>query len=211
MVRRWDRFRDAWDREYAMRGTLWRGRADLEPWLDDLPQKGRVLELGCGDGKFLRALQDAGHDTLGVDRSVYALRRARDAGCQRLVRADVRWPPFRTRSFGAVAVRYVLGALAAVDRFRAARSSWELVAPGGVLLFEEFTTDDFRADQGRPVELGTRERNRGILAHYWTRDEVEGLLEQAPRRLEEIQWTQRTDRGPSPRAAVRAVWRRSRS
>jgi SAM-dependent methyltransferase len=42
----------------------------------------RVLELGCGEGYFLRAGELAGHEPVGIDFSASAVRRARSRGLQ---------------------------------------------------------------------------------------------------------------------------------
>jgi SAM-dependent methyltransferase len=59
---------------------------DPEPWawrhrrallLDAVEPGERVLDLGCGAGRFVAALRDAGADPVGVELSAAALERAR--------------------------------------------------------------------------------------------------------------------------------------
>lgn len=45
-----------------------------------LAQSDRILDLGCGWGRHLRLLAEAGHDVVGLDLSVALLRRARTGG-----------------------------------------------------------------------------------------------------------------------------------
>jgi SAM-dependent methyltransferase len=49
--------RDAWDTGYRTRGRIWGGSPGFIP---PLPASGRVLELGCGDGKTLSFLVSSG-------------------------------------------------------------------------------------------------------------------------------------------------------
>jgi SAM-dependent methyltransferase len=115
--------------------------------LDELPRIARAcgerpaLDLACGRGR--NALSTAAHGvpTIGLDRDVAALRelseRAREAGLAiGRVRADVEAThalPFCDAALGAVLVfRFLYRPLAG----EIAR----VLAPGGVLLYETFTT-----------------------------------------------------------------------
>jgi MPBQ/MSBQ methyltransferase len=53
-------FRDAWETGYRTRGRIWGGSPGRIP---PLPASGRVLELGCGDGKTLSFLVSSGAGT----------------------------------------------------------------------------------------------------------------------------------------------------
>jgi SAM-dependent methyltransferase len=55
----------------------------------------RVLDVACGAGRHLAALERAGARPVGFDLSAALLRRARSAGDRPLVRADMRALPFR--------------------------------------------------------------------------------------------------------------------
>lgn len=210
MPKRWHQFRNPWDREYAMRGSLWRGVSDASFLREWVPPGARVVELGCGDGKFLAGLDAAGFAPVGVDFSRHALRRARERAPTPAVLADVRALPFRDGAFPAVAARYVLGALDETGRRASALEMRRVLAPQGVLLVEEFSTADFRAGTGREVEPRTFERNRGIITHYFERGEVSGLLPELEAVLtEEVASVQRTREGAKERRRWRWVLRRS--
>lgn len=65
--------------------------------------RGPVLDLACGTGRHLRALDRRGIVAFGLDLSAALLRRAAaDSARARLVRGDMRALPFRAAAFGAV-------------------------------------------------------------------------------------------------------------
>ena len=74
-------FRDAWETGYRTRGRIWGGGPGFIP---PLPTGGRVLELGCGDGKTLSFLvaSRAGTPPGAIDStsSAGSLPKAPDAG-----------------------------------------------------------------------------------------------------------------------------------
>ena len=208
MVRRWDQWRDPWDREYAMRGRLWRPGSQPSPLAGALPDGTLVLDLGCGDGKHAAALAAASYGAVGLDRSRHALDLALKHVAAAWLQGDVRRLPIRDAAFAAVAARYVWGALDEGDRAIACKEAWRVLGPGGTLHVEEFASTDFRADQGPLVAPGTRQRNQGIRTHYFERHEMAALAPVEPVTLDAIEWTQRTHTGPRGRAAWRASWRK---
>lgn len=174
MVRRWDRWKNPWDREYAKRGRLWRGQASIEPLPALVAPPSKVLDVGCGDGKFATALGTAGYDWSGLDFSRHALKLLPDKG--RGVLGDARRLPFRDHSFPVVIARYTIGALAMKDRERAAAELARVRTSNGLVFVEEFSIEDFRFGKGEPVEHGTFERNQGLWTHYFTKAELKMLL-----------------------------------
>jgi 2-polyprenyl-3-methyl-5-hydroxy-6-metoxy-1,4-benzoquinol methylase len=72
--------------------------------LDRVPVGARVLDVGCGEGRFTSALARAGRETVGVDVAEEPLRRAREREPDldvRLLPAEGRWP-LEDVSFDAV-------------------------------------------------------------------------------------------------------------
>jgi 2-polyprenyl-3-methyl-5-hydroxy-6-metoxy-1,4-benzoquinol methylase len=70
-------------------------------------EDGRVLDLGCGPGRFLTGLAKLGARAVGVDLSLSLLERAR--ACARgsaLVRADMRALPLRAGAFRTVLMMF---------------------------------------------------------------------------------------------------------
>ncbi|MEM0372609.1 MAG: class I SAM-dependent methyltransferase [archaeon] len=64
-------------------------------------KKGRVLDVGCGTGFSMKALQDAGFNAAGIDISEAMLEIARSKGFN-VMRADFRSLPFENESFDAI-------------------------------------------------------------------------------------------------------------
>lgn len=64
------------------------------PWRDGW----RVLDVACGPGRHMMALERAGARVFGFDLSRVLLNRARSLTSRPLVRADMRLLPFRARS-----------------------------------------------------------------------------------------------------------------
>jgi SAM-dependent methyltransferase len=62
----------------------------------------RVLDLACGPGRHAASLGRRGARVVGLDLSPALLAAAREAGAERLVRADMRGLPFRAGAFDAV-------------------------------------------------------------------------------------------------------------
>ncbi len=159
-----------------MRGTLWRGAEDAAFLTTWVPAGTTVLELGCGDGKYLEALGQAGFAPLGLDFAPTALELARRKTSAGVVMADLTNLPIRRGGAPAVAARHVLGALRAGPRAVVATEITRALSPGGILFIEEFSKQDFRHGRGQEVEPSTFERNRGILTHYFGQDEIPALF-----------------------------------
>lgn len=109
---------------------------------------GPVLDLACGSGRHSLAAAALGLEVLAVDRNADALARLAaqppSAGRIRVQQVDLEGespPPLSPGSFGAVLVfRYL---------YRP-RVAWieSLIRPGGLLLYETFTTDQRRLGWG---------------------------------------------------------------
>lgn len=90
----------------------------------------RVLDLGCGKGRFARALQGRGADVAGVDLSAGMLAEA--DGVAR-VRGSARRLPFAAGSFDAAIAVEVFEHLDPTTRAEAVAEARRVLAPRGVL------------------------------------------------------------------------------
>lgn len=112
--------------------------------LASLESGARVLDLACGAGRHLRPLDEAGHTAVGLDLSWPLLAEARVRHPKaRLVRGDMRWLPFRSGAFDAVAsffTSFGYFATPAEDRLVAAEIR-RLLRPGGVFVLDFLNAD----------------------------------------------------------------------
>src|SRR5205807_107331 len=101
-------------------GVAWRGQ-------------GRLLDVGCGAGKFLLRMKNLGWDVSGVDFSPTAVQAVRAAG-MRALQGTLPHPELRPGNFDVVAMRHALEHVP--DPRETLRRAWELLAPGGLLLIQ---------------------------------------------------------------------------
>ena len=106
--------------------------AEVSDLLDDMiPEKGRLLDIGCGYGHFIQIMQNKGWVASGIEpserTSEYALSKGLDV--RRMVIEDASFPE---NSFDAITAFYVLehlfDPLAALNKIKA------MLKPGGVLV-----------------------------------------------------------------------------
>lgn len=140
-----DRFSRFYDDDY-------RGYDDDVGVLLELAQEaaGPVVELGCGTGRILLPLADAGVTVTGVDISPALLDVARHklaagglAGQVTLVQADLRAPDLPAGVFGlAICTSNTLMHVASPDgQAQVLAAATRLLAPGGLLFVDLFNPD----------------------------------------------------------------------
>lgn len=170
-----DAQRRAWDAEYAKPHPLWKGPPSEGIQAD--PGR-RVLELGCGNGKTLAALQKGGGEVIGLDFSRKGLEACSRslAAAPELVQGDARWLPFADGVFDHVMAFHLLGHLFLGERERAVGEVRRVLRASGGLIVRVFSTADMRFGQGQEIEAGTFLKGTGIPCHYFTREELVELL-----------------------------------
>jgi ubiquinone/menaquinone biosynthesis C-methylase UbiE len=149
----------AWDAEYERKGVLWRGESELPGEL-----AGRILELGCGDGKSMVRAQ--GMDIVGVDISRVGLQLCADRlmDGHSLLQADATRLPFADASFDEALAFHLLENLDDAEVRQLAAELARVIRPRGMLWVRCFHPDDMRS----PKQGGKGER-AGIAYAY--RDE----------------------------------------
>lgn len=123
-----------------------------------MPDRGTVVDLGCGPGEPATRLLAERHRVVGVDLSAVQLRLAqRAAPGAAFVRADMTRLALRPGSIDAVASFYALGHLPPESHAPLLRSVAGWLRPGGVLLASAPLTagEDVEADWlGVPMYFG---------------------------------------------------------
>ncbi len=120
------------DNNLRARQRLWACRVpffDIAGWVLDLAgvlPGMRVLDAGCGNGIYLRALRDRRVSAVGCDLSSGMLRQVRHPA---LVNADVTALPVRDGAFGVVLAAYLLDLVP--DRGTAISELRRVLEPGG--------------------------------------------------------------------------------
>lgn len=139
-----------------------------------------VLELGCGNGKALQSILDAGCHCIAIDHSANALRTCALLGkvkCNlELVRGDIVELPFADARFERVLGIHVLEHLLLKTRRQAAQEIARVMAPDARLNVIVFGRNDMRYGKGEEVEKDTFRRGDGIIYHYFDERELISLF-----------------------------------
>jgi SAM-dependent methyltransferase len=106
----------------------------------------RVLDVACGAGRHLAALERAGAVPFGFDLSAPLLRRAREATRRPLVRADLRALPFRSGSMDLTVNLFTSFGYFAADEEHADAIGQMLstVRPGGWFVIDFLNAEQVR-------------------------------------------------------------------
>jgi 2-polyprenyl-3-methyl-5-hydroxy-6-metoxy-1,4-benzoquinol methylase len=185
----------AWEKEYRTKGALWRGYNKPPA----LVRKGRVLELGCGNGKTLIPLAAQGLDVYGVDVSKTSLTLAKKAleehGLKaRLQEASGDALPFKNGFFDAVYAIHVIEHMNAKERENCAKEIARVLKKGGLAYFEAFAVGDARYGQGRKVERDTFRKGTNVWVHFFRSKEVERLFKKAGMHVDLVKEISRPER-----------------
>jgi SAM-dependent methyltransferase len=112
-------------------------KAHIRPHLP-APSGARVLDLGCGFGRYLLALQSAGYEAWGVDTSPDQIEFARQhLGLSNCVCEDaLRHVQSRPADYDAILLLDVLEHLPAADAVALCEAIGQALRPGGVLIIQ---------------------------------------------------------------------------
>lgn len=177
----WDRSAEPWLARQGASGD-WGRTAVLDPVMLDLAcaAGGRFIDIGCGDGRFVRMLAGAGVAGIGIDptqRLIDAARERDPAGDYRVGRAEAL--PFDDGAFD-LAVFY-LSLCDIPDLAAAVQEAVRVIRPGGQVLLANLSSIN---------TAGVWERDLlGRPAHYSVDDYmVERPVRQAWAGIDVVNW-----------------------
>ncbi|HEV8017059.1 MAG TPA: class I SAM-dependent methyltransferase [Steroidobacteraceae bacterium] len=160
-------------------------------------RRGRVLELGCGNGNNLLLFTAFGWDVTGVDRSSDALADARHnlEGVGTFIEYDLTqdFPIPAAALFDAILLPNVAYYLPRSDFVRILRDCGQRLRPGGIMFLNARVKEDWRWGRGREEEpagfrLECRETGElGLLNVFYAADEVAALIRKHFGELRQVQ------------------------
>ncbi|WP_340820117.1 class I SAM-dependent methyltransferase [Methanolobus sp. WCC4] len=167
----------AWEEEY--KHVTWGGPRSISMLEGLVSPSSRVLDLGCGNGRFLLPLSKK-YESIGTDVSATAVHRARSYLFKNKSQAEclvssITSLPFSDNSFDVILCLGVLQHLLEDERKTAISEIKRVMADNAVLVLEVFGTEDMRYG-GEAIEKDTFRRKSGIIYHYFTQEEISSLL-----------------------------------
>ncbi len=155
--RYWSRFADDFDARQAYAA----GRETVEAIRKKLSEQqslGTVIEFGCGNGGYTRAIINQAESITATDDSVQMVEKARGvfahADTVVVEKADCRQTDFQDESFDTVLMANLIHVIGSPEK--AVSESWRILRPGGKLIVTCFTVE------------GMKLLNKiGLLIRYW--------------------------------------------
>jgi len=168
----------AWNTEH-MQG-IWKGPYSLDFFDRYITPPARILDAGCGVGRYTIPLAMREYEVMGVDISRFAITELDNARLRRnmqmgLAAADVCHLPFRDNTFDALVAFGVLQHLLEEERSTVLSEFARVLVPGGTIVIEVLGREDMRMG-GREVENTTFLRSTGSVYHYFDPDEIKNLF-----------------------------------
>ena len=168
----------AWNTEHLC--GIWKGPYSLDFFDRYVTPPARILDAGCGVGRYTIPLAMRKYDVIGVDISRVAITELDNVRLRRnmqmgLAAADVCHLPFQNAIFDAVVAFGVLQHLLEEERSAALSEFARVLVPGGTIVIEVLGSKDMRMG-GREVETATFLRSTGSVYHYFDSDEIKSLF-----------------------------------
>jgi 2-polyprenyl-3-methyl-5-hydroxy-6-metoxy-1,4-benzoquinol methylase len=149
------------------RATMWRKRLDK---VEKEGARGRLLDVGCGEGVFLGQAAKRGWEIWGTELSSYAARYASSVLGREIFRGELYDASFPGQFFDVVTLWHVLEHVRHPARYMA--EIRRVIRPGGLLVIAVPNVDDlfmqaaYRVVRGRPLRLFSKEDREVHLYHF---------------------------------------------
>ncbi|MEF8873617.1 MAG: class I SAM-dependent methyltransferase [Candidatus Thermoplasmatota archaeon] len=157
---------------------------EVMEFLEDL--RGKLLDMGCGNGRHLIEALEMGFDVVGIDASTRLLqistrkvrRKIGDHPKGEVIRADVKRLPFKEKSFDNAIYIATIHHLKR-GRVKSLREAKRVLKPGGSILVSSWARelDRWEMDEGEREVIVPWHREDGKVIerfyHLYTLDELE--------------------------------------
>lgn len=167
-----------WDNEYSQNKNKWHKETTSLP---TIKRSEKVLELGVGNGKTLKAiLKHKPKEVTAIDFSKEAINIAKSNKSfknVKFIKSDVRELPFKDNYFEIVVCYYTLNNLIEKDRIKAVSEINRVLKPKGKIFFQDFAVGDFR-QKGELIEKNTIQNKKEIICHFSTKQELNILFKE---------------------------------
>ena len=160
-----------------------------EKVFDFIPKEGRVLDLGCGDGRLSKIIKAHGFETYGMDINPAAINLAKAkpdyVGIVFSIQ-DAKSTTYEDDFFDAVIEQAVLACVEKSSRFAVLTEVYRILKPGGVLSIAEFGFKEdlherYRGDALASGEYGTvvvksDDGMKPFRSHHFRVEELDALI-----------------------------------
>ena len=140
---------ELWDDLYSKNPITWRGNTVIP-----VPNSGKALDLGCGNGKTVSTLIDDGYEVTGVDFSEVAI-----DSCMKnfpdfvFIVSSVTDLPLEDSSFDYVTAVHVLEHLDDGELEKTVSEIRRVLKPSGYVFVRAFTENDMRSKDRQKGEI----------------------------------------------------------
>ena len=133
----------SWNDFYSKNSSGWRGNAVIP-----IPNYGKALDLGCGNGKTVSTLVDSGYDVTGVDFSSVAIEQCKARfPDSTFVESSVCDLPFEDNTFDYITAVHVLEHLNDEELERTVSEIGRVLKESGFVFIRCFTENDMRSEK----------------------------------------------------------------
>lgn len=163
-----------------------------ETVFDFIPNGGRVLDLGCGNGRISKLIQERGYHTYGIDINAkavaFALARPDLDGIEFSVQ-DARSTNYPDAFFDAVIEQAVLACMEMPDRAAVLNEVCRILKPDGILSIVEFgiredlkkryTSEALVTGEYGTVVVKREDGSKWFWSHNFSEEELNFLIKGA--------------------------------